>query len=218
MSAPNEFARSANGDVWLLGRDGSDIPYVVHQANLPSGGAATKMDVEAFLKREPDHPESLELIRLMGTAANAPQPEPMPRPATEPITEPGQRPMEDPPDSGPIVPTPPDSPSRKRAADPARDCADRRPADRTGCGRVARRGETRPVERARLLCPLAGAHVVQLAAGDMPHRNKAASSGVIRPGEPRSIGGLSSGASPLLPNGAGVSSDHALQWSDPSRA
>jgi hypothetical protein len=112
VSAPKEFARSANGDVWLLGRDGSDIPYVIHQANLPSGGVVTKMDVAAFLKQEPDHPESLELIRLMGTAANAAQPEPKP-PATEPITQPGKRPVEDPPDSGPVVPTPPDSPPAK---------------------------------------------------------------------------------------------------------
>ena len=113
MSAPKEFARSANGDIWLLGRDGSDVPYVIHQANIASGGAVTKMDVEAFLKREPDHPESLELIRLIGTSANDPQPEPKPRPTTEPITEPGKRPVEHPPDSGPIVPTPPDSPPAK---------------------------------------------------------------------------------------------------------
>jgi hypothetical protein len=32
-----------------------------------------------------------------------------PRPAKEPLTQPGLRPVEDPPDSGPIVPTPPDS-------------------------------------------------------------------------------------------------------------
>src|ERR1700722_16988658 len=126
---PREFARSANGDIWLLERD-SGTSYVIHQANLPSGGAVAKMEVGAFLQGEPNHPETHALIRLIRTIAaddltasdaddprtkpiEAAAPRPEPKLAPEPITEPGKRPMEDPPDSGPTVPTPPDSPPAK---------------------------------------------------------------------------------------------------------
>ena len=124
--ALKEFARSANGDIWLLERDGNNS-YVIHQANLPAGGAVTKMEVGAFLQREPDHPETHALIRLIGNIAAgdptapdaddprtkpieaaAPRPKPKPVPPPEPLTEPGKRPMEDPPDSAPIVPPAPD--------------------------------------------------------------------------------------------------------------
>ena len=62
-----EFAVSANGDRWFLGRDeASGIPHVVHKANLPSGGAATRIELGAFLNRGPSAPEMLGLLKLIG--------------------------------------------------------------------------------------------------------------------------------------------------------
>jgi hypothetical protein len=63
-----EFARSSNGDRWLLTKDGDlGLPYVLHEANTPSGGALTRFDIGTFLNRNPEHPETQQLLRLIGT-------------------------------------------------------------------------------------------------------------------------------------------------------
>jgi hypothetical protein len=65
-----EFSSSANGDRWFLGRDQtSGIAHVVHKANLPSGGAVTPIGLGAFLSRNPSAPETLDLLRLIGSLA-----------------------------------------------------------------------------------------------------------------------------------------------------
>lgn len=62
-----EFASSSNGDRWFLGRDeASGVAHVVHKANLPSGGAVTRVALDAFLGRGPSTPETLGLLKLIG--------------------------------------------------------------------------------------------------------------------------------------------------------
>ncbi len=54
MDDLKEFARSFNGDLWLLGRsEGSENAFVIHRGNLPSGGYETRMAAQVFLKQKP---------------------------------------------------------------------------------------------------------------------------------------------------------------------
>jgi hypothetical protein len=63
-----EFAFSSNGDRWSLGRDEkTGVAHVVHQANQPSGGVVTHIELGAFLSRGPSAPEMLGLLKLIGT-------------------------------------------------------------------------------------------------------------------------------------------------------
>ena len=66
-----EFAASSNGDRWLLGREqDTGIAYVLHEANQPSGGTVTQIDIGTFLNRGPITPEHYALLRLIGTLAD----------------------------------------------------------------------------------------------------------------------------------------------------
>jgi hypothetical protein len=69
MLSSIELYRSPNGDVWhLLHEVGADLWIVRHQANLPSGGVATDMDVLDFMSqggRGPEH-EALQAVLLEG--------------------------------------------------------------------------------------------------------------------------------------------------------
>jgi hypothetical protein len=68
-----EFAASSNGDRWLLGCDrGSGVAYVLHQANQPSGGARTRIEIIDFLSRGPIAPEHYALLVMIGTLVPAP--------------------------------------------------------------------------------------------------------------------------------------------------
>ncbi len=63
-----EFASSSNGDRWFLGRDeATGIAHVVHQANQPSGGAVSQIELGAFLNRGPSAPEMLGLLKMIGS-------------------------------------------------------------------------------------------------------------------------------------------------------
>ena len=63
-----EFAASSNGDRWLLGRDpDSGTAYVLHQANGPSGGARSRIEIVDFLDRTRLSPEHRALLVTMGT-------------------------------------------------------------------------------------------------------------------------------------------------------
>lgn len=63
-----EFAASSNGDRWLLGRDGdSGAAYVLHQANHPSGGARTRIEIADFLDPGRFAPEHRALLVTIGT-------------------------------------------------------------------------------------------------------------------------------------------------------
>jgi hypothetical protein len=60
--------RSPNGDSWFLVCDpATRLPFVRHEANLPSGGQVTDIEISAFLS-QPLHPEHEALLRLIGAA------------------------------------------------------------------------------------------------------------------------------------------------------
>ena len=61
-----KFSASSNGDQWLLGRDETGRAYVLHKANVPSGGMETHYKIGAFLAR-PHTPEAQDLLILIGT-------------------------------------------------------------------------------------------------------------------------------------------------------
>lgn len=68
MDESREFAASSNGDRWLLGRDSeSGAAYVMHQANQPSGGARTRIEIIDFLERGRVAPEHYALLVMIGT-------------------------------------------------------------------------------------------------------------------------------------------------------
>jgi len=60
--------RSPNGDSWFLARDPeTGAAFVRHQANAPSGGQVTDIDLGAFLNG-PGSPEHEALLRLIGAS------------------------------------------------------------------------------------------------------------------------------------------------------
>ena len=59
---------SPNGDRWLLKRDpASGDVFVRHEANVPSGGKRTDIDIGEFLSTGQRNPEQQALLRLIGT-------------------------------------------------------------------------------------------------------------------------------------------------------
>ena len=62
-----EIYHSENGDRWLLCRDDDGRVFVLHKANLASGGTATKIELGDFLGRGKAGPEHLALARLIGS-------------------------------------------------------------------------------------------------------------------------------------------------------
>ena len=68
MSQARVLYESANGDRWLLLREGAEGRVVVrHEPNRASGGAASDLGVGEFLARGGHGPEHAELLRLIGT-------------------------------------------------------------------------------------------------------------------------------------------------------
>jgi hypothetical protein len=66
--------RSSNGDAWFLGRDPSTgLAFVRHEANMPSGGQVTQIDIGAFLSG-PRNPEHQALLRMIGTLVSGGRP------------------------------------------------------------------------------------------------------------------------------------------------
>jgi hypothetical protein len=65
---PRQLYRSPNGDGWFLVRDPATGSAVVrHQANAPSDGQVTDIDLGAFLSG-PGSPEHEALLRLIGAS------------------------------------------------------------------------------------------------------------------------------------------------------
>jgi len=62
-----EIYRSENGDRWLLCRDDDGRVFVLHKANVSSGGAVTKIELGDFLGRGKAGPEHQMLARLIGS-------------------------------------------------------------------------------------------------------------------------------------------------------
>lgn len=60
---------SPNGDRWFVCRDADARRTVIrHEANLPSGGHVTEIDIETFLRQGCLHPEHEALLRLISTS------------------------------------------------------------------------------------------------------------------------------------------------------
>ena len=71
MTEGRELYRSPNGDSWFLRCDTNGQAMVLHQANAPSGGKRTQIEIGAFLSRGGHGPEHQELLRLIGTLVEA---------------------------------------------------------------------------------------------------------------------------------------------------
>jgi hypothetical protein len=68
-----ELYRSPNGDTWFLAGDPeTGSAFVMHQANAPSGGQVTEIEISAFLSG-PRNPEQDALLRRIGTLILDPQ-------------------------------------------------------------------------------------------------------------------------------------------------
>jgi hypothetical protein len=61
--------RSSNGDTWHLCEDGGRV-FVLHRANLPSGGQASQLEIADFLSRG-NGPEQQSLIALISELIKA---------------------------------------------------------------------------------------------------------------------------------------------------
>ena len=62
-----EIYHSENGDRWLLCRDDGGRVFVMHEANLSSGGTRTKIELGDFLGRGKAGPEHHALAGLIGS-------------------------------------------------------------------------------------------------------------------------------------------------------
>jgi hypothetical protein len=60
--------QSENGDSWWLCRERGTV-FVLHEANLPSGGAITKIALPQFLSSSGNPPERQALLELIGGLA-----------------------------------------------------------------------------------------------------------------------------------------------------
>ncbi len=54
---------SSNGDQWLLARDAEGKAYVHHEPNPKSGGAASHIELDAFLANDRGSPQRETLLR-----------------------------------------------------------------------------------------------------------------------------------------------------------
>jgi hypothetical protein len=61
-----EIYHSDNGDRWFLCRGDDSRVFVLHQANVSSGGVAIKIEIADFLGRGKAGPEHQALVRLIG--------------------------------------------------------------------------------------------------------------------------------------------------------
>jgi hypothetical protein len=62
-----EIYHSENGDRRLLCRDDGGRVFILHKANVSSGGTATEIELGDFLGRGKAGPEHRELARLIGS-------------------------------------------------------------------------------------------------------------------------------------------------------
>jgi hypothetical protein len=60
--------QSSNGDRWRLARDThTGRVFIQHEANLPSGGRVSEIEIGTFLTSGGRGPEHQELLRLIGS-------------------------------------------------------------------------------------------------------------------------------------------------------
>jgi hypothetical protein len=61
-----EIYHSENGDQWFLCRDEDGRVFVLHKANVSSGGTATRIELGDFLRSGKASAEHQALTRLIG--------------------------------------------------------------------------------------------------------------------------------------------------------
>jgi hypothetical protein len=61
-----ELYSSPNGDRWHLCKDAAGRVFVLHQANIPSGGQISQIELRDFLARGYG-PEQQALLQMIGT-------------------------------------------------------------------------------------------------------------------------------------------------------
>jgi hypothetical protein len=71
LTQQRKIYQSENGDSWWLCRDANGV-CVLHEANLPSGGTVTKIDLAQFLAGGRNPPEKQALVALIGELAHCP--------------------------------------------------------------------------------------------------------------------------------------------------
>jgi hypothetical protein len=62
-----EIYHSENGDSWFLCRGDDSRIFVLHKANVSSGGTTTKIELSEFLGRGKSGPEHQALAGLIGS-------------------------------------------------------------------------------------------------------------------------------------------------------
>ena len=68
-----ELYRSPNGDAWFIARDAVDgHGFVLHEANEPSGGHSSRIEIGTFLRMGAHGPEHQALLRLIGSLVEVP--------------------------------------------------------------------------------------------------------------------------------------------------
>jgi hypothetical protein len=71
-----ELYSSPNGDRWHLCKDASGRVFVLHQANIPSGGQTSQIELGHFLTRGYG-PEQQALFQMIGTLIDSTAGEPL---------------------------------------------------------------------------------------------------------------------------------------------
>jgi len=66
-----EIYHSENGDRWLLCRNDDGRVFVLHKANVPSGGMATKIELGDFLGGGKAGPGHQTLAQLIGSLVDS---------------------------------------------------------------------------------------------------------------------------------------------------
>ena len=69
-TAEREIYKSENGDNWFLCREGDRV-FVLHRANLSSGGKLTPIELGEFLGPSRAGPEHQALRSLIGNLADS---------------------------------------------------------------------------------------------------------------------------------------------------
>ncbi|MVT69993.1 hypothetical protein GPL21_33460 [Bradyrhizobium pachyrhizi] len=70
MSGQREIYQSSNGDRWTLCSEDDGRVFVLHEANLPSGGVLEQIEISDFLSHGKAGPEQQALLRLIATLAH----------------------------------------------------------------------------------------------------------------------------------------------------
>ncbi len=70
MPGQRELYQSSNGDRWTLCSEEDGRVFVLHEANLASGGAFNRIEISDLLAHAKGGPEQQALLRLIATLAH----------------------------------------------------------------------------------------------------------------------------------------------------